>query len=177
MNLFENLQIYYEDKSPMLEMARLNAEYADKTICGEIPLFIYFSPCQSGHSPRVKFYGGTKQTSTTRTAPSMSFDKDGAGKIILEKWMDKKICPNAYDKEVINQVATFVNKFKSILLLTWFEKVDEAQPLRYFEGRMSWRDLLDRVEIEEETIKKEFIKCNGVHTLHEFCIKHDLYEF
>lgn len=179
MDLFENLQVYYENDEnldTLLEMSKLTSKYADKSICGEIPLYIYFSRSNSSHSPRIKFYGGTKEVDSTFESPSMKFSQNGVEGLELQSWMNKKNCPNAFDKVVLNQVTIFVNKFKSLLLLVWFNKLDEADLLTYFEGRLSWRDLLDNVELNE-SIKSDFIKCNTLGALEKYCKEHNLYSF
>lgn len=178
MNLFENLQVYYEHENTesLYEMAKLTRKNADLNVCGDIPLFIYFSKSNSSHSPRVKFYGGTKEVDSTDLSPSMQFSENGVGDIILQSWMNKKNCPNAFDKQIIEQVGTFVNKFKSLLLLVWFKRLDEDDLLEYFKGRLSWRDLLDCVEINEN-LKQQFISNNSLGALEKYCKENDLYSF
>lgn len=109
MNLFENLQllneaehdikISYDNSKPLFEMAKLMNEELDKSLFNDLDCrFIYFSQAQSGHGPRIKFDGGTSETHDSDKAPTMSFDLYGSKDIILQPWMNKKNCPNAFNK-------------------------------------------------------------------------------
>lgn len=84
------INLVYEDKQSLFEMAKLIQDYADESLCGDFGEFIYFSPSLDSHGPRVKFYGGTKETSTTRKAPTLAFTNNGETELRLEPWMDKK---------------------------------------------------------------------------------------
>ena len=40
--------------------------------------------------------------------------------------MDKKNCPNAFDRTVVSNLSKFVNAVLPLLLLMWYERIDEA---------------------------------------------------
>ena len=143
---------------------------------GDIGKFIYFSPALDSHGPRIKFYGGTKETSTTRNAPSYSFGKSGAESVILQPWMNKKNCPNGYESSYISKVETFINKFLPILLLVWFEHLDESPALLYLQGHLSFDTLLNRIEVEDE-VKSEILNCQSIQDLDVICRRYKLYQF
>lgn len=93
MNEFKNYNlILIIDKSkPLFEMAKLMNEELDKSLFKELNCrFIYFSQAQSGHRPRIKFDGGTSESDTTQTSPSLIFDKDYNFKVKLASQMNKK---------------------------------------------------------------------------------------
>lgn len=161
-----------EEHELYLEMARLMGNRAN-SIYGDIGKYIYFSHCNSSHGPRIKFYGGTKDTADTTNAPTMKFDKDGNSEVELADWMNKKNCPNAYDKKYTAKVANFIKMTYPILLLVWFNKIIDAEALLYFQGIISFRELLEGAEIESLDI-------NSIETMDElddFCKKYNLYNF
>ena len=157
-----------------LEMAKLIRRKAN-SIYGDIGEFIYFSPCNSSHGPRIKFYGGTKETSETRTAPSMKFDVNGNTEVEVFDWMNKKNCPNAFDKTYVENVTNFVKMTYPILLLVWFKRLDEAEALDYFQGRETLQELLDFIDFDNNDINKTQIKT--VTELDNVCKQFDLYNF
>ena len=158
-------------------MSKLRYKYADKKLFDEnFGEFIYFSPVLDSHGPRVKFYGGSARTNTTRTAPSLSFSVDGVQKVILQNWMNKDNCPNAYDKSFLDPLIRMVNNIRPILLLVWFLKLDEADSLHYFEGDCKFEDLIKEIDADDE-VKAEICKCKNMNELHEVCKKYNLYSF
>lgn len=179
MNLFENLITYYENDEldTLLEMSHLSAKRADKNRCGEFDTFIYFSQCLDSHGPRIKFYGGSKETQTTRTAPTYTFDKDGPGEVILQSWMNKKSCPNAFDKKCLEQISNFIKKTLPILLLVWFYKLNEDDALAYFQGYDSFEDLLNNINEPDKETKQELFKSKDLNDLHDKCKRYSVYNF
>lgn len=155
------------------EMSKLTQKYADEELCGDFGEFIYFSPCLDSHGPRVKFYGGTKETSTTRNAPTLAFTNNGETTIELASWMNKKNCPNAFDNNYIQKISDFIQKFLPILLLVWYGKLDEADALKYFEGDLSLEELLLCVT----DTKEDIIKYKNLKDLHNFCLNNNIYKF
>lgn len=152
-------------------MSKIVKKYAISEIADDIGDFIYFSECNSTHGPRIKFYGGTKDTSTTQTSPSLKFDIEGNCEIELEPWMNKKNCPNAYDKAYISKITNFLHSYISILLLVWFKHLDEADALAYFHGQISLDELFNCVEYDiPESI-------NSLPKLNTYCSVNDLYRF
>lgn len=85
-------------------MSKLLQRKASDEVKHPIPEFIYFSPILTGHGPRIKFYGGTKETSTTDKSPTYTITQDGAGELVLQPWMNKKNSPNAFDRAVLDKV-------------------------------------------------------------------------
>ena len=159
------------------EMAKLIPDYADESLCGDFGDFIYFSPSLDSHDPRVKFYGGTKETSTTRNAPSLAFTNEGKTEVKVAQWMNKKNCPNAFNPEYVEKVAKFVNKLLPILLLVWYGKLDEARALKYFEGSLSLRELMTYLCDVGNDIKDQCIDLNDLKKIHRFCLNNNVYEF
>lgn len=180
MNLFENLQLMHdvEDKSyAILEMSKLVPHKANKNNCGDLDVFVYFSPCLDSHGPRVKFFGGTKETNSTRNSPSLTFGINGAEKVLIQSWMTKKNCPNAYNEKIINNVKQFVNKTLPILLLVWFEKLDESDALDYFQGKYTFDELLFYITDTTEEVKNELLKAKDLNDLHDRCKRFCMYSF
>lgn len=181
MELFENLITYYEndldDRYALNEMAKLTPKRADKDVCGDIPIYIYFSPCLDAHGPRVKFYGGTKETESTRNAPSYTFGVNGSIELKLQSWMNKKNCPNAFDENILEKVSEFINKTLSILLLVWFGKLDEDDGLAFFQGHDSFEEMLQCIKEFDEEVKQELITSKDLNDLHDKCKKLNVYIF
>lgn len=187
MNLFENLQllneaehdikISYDNSKPLFEMAKLMNEELNKFLFNDLDCrFIYFSQAQSGHGPRIKFDGGTSESDTTQTAPTITFNKDYKFEIKLAKGMNKKNCPNAFNKQIINTLISFIKKFLPILLLTWYEHLDDGYVEMFFRGVKTYGDLLCSARISLN-IKDEFVRCSTLEKLDDFCRKNDLYNF
>lgn len=164
-----------EETEYIYEMAKLIQPLADKSL-GDIGKFIYFSANNGQHGPRVKFYGGTKESETTRNAPTMKFDINGNTSVELADWMTKKNCPNAYDKSYTQKVHNFINNTLPILLLVWFYKLDEGWALEYFQGRIALSDLLPHCEDVDDSTYDKLVKINSIEELHKFCKKNDLYK-
>lgn len=178
--LFENLQLmhkYEDDTYAILEMSKLVPHKANKNNCGNLDVFVYFSPCLDSHGPRVKFFGGTKETNSTRNSPSLTFGINGAEKVLLQKWMNKKNCPNAFDETIINNVKQFVNKTLPILLLVWFEKLDESDALDYFQGIYTFDKLLTCIVDTTDEVKIELLKSKNLDELHDACKRFCMYSF
>lgn len=175
-NLFENLQLLNESEE-LFEMAKIMPEFAnDKNCGGKLDVYIYFSTCKAGHSPRVKFFGGTKETKNSDKAPTFTFDSNGAGEIILQPWMNKKTCPNAFNKSIINNVKKFINATLPILLMVWFDRLDESYALKYFEGSFDLNTLINKVDAEDY-VKTELLKANNLNELHDMCKRFCMYNF
>ena len=182
--LFENLQKMHEAENMqylkedlLLEMAKLLPDQADKNITGDLDVYIYFSVCQDAHGPRIKFDGGTKETSNTHKAPSYTFSVDGPGNVLLQNWMNKKNTPNAFNKNILNNVSNFINTTLPILLLTWFEKLDEGYALWYLQGILKFEDMLKRIILNDEILENEILKVKDLKELHDFCKRSNLYTF
>ena len=157
-------------------MAKIVEDLADISITGPIDHFIYFSPVMSGHGPRVKFYGGTSQTESTRKAPSFPFGLDGAGDApILKDWMNKKNCPNAFDQDYLDNVKRFINAQLPLLLLTWFNHIDETYVQKYFEGGFSFENLISRMKFKSDV--PEVFECKSLEELDGVCRSSNLYRF
>lgn len=153
----------------ILAMSKLSEKYADKSITGDFGKFIYFSAAQHSVGPRIKFYGGSNDTST-RNSPAMSFTKDGASSIIG----DPKKYPLINKDSYVQKIETFVNKFTPLLLLVWYGHLDEADLQKYFEGSLKWDKLMSYIEVPEDV---PAVSCKSISELDEFCIGHDLYTF
>ena len=161
----------------ILEMAKLIPDYADESLCGDFGEFIYFSPCLDTHGPRVKFYGGTIETSTTRNAPSLAFTNQGVTSLRLQPWMNKKKCPNAYDAEYVAKIENFVHKTLPVLLLVWYYKLDEARALKFFEGSIDLPKLLSYCTGIDESVLDKVKSCSTLSELQDVCIKNNVYTF
>lgn len=156
-------------------MSKLSEKYSDINITGPLNDFIYFSPMRSGHGPRIKFYGGTKSTKSTQNCPAFGFSKSGATVIYLENWMNKDNCPNAFDNDYLKTVKAFINKHLSTLLLVWYMQLDESDLLHYFEGSLSWEQLIQSLEFYQD--HKELDSIKDEDALHAFCLENNLYTF
>lgn len=163
-------------ETEIFEMVKLTDELANKAITGVIPGFIYFSPVLDGHGPRIKFYGGTKETGSTKKAPSYTFGVEGPLVLKKQPWMNKSNCPNAYDDKCLEQVRKFIENHLALLLLTWFERLDEALVLSYFEGHYKFADLISRIDATVEQ-KEKIMQCGSEKELYVVCKELDLYDF
>lgn len=152
-------------------MSKLTKKYAMPDIVDLIGQFVYFSECNSTHGPRIKFYGGSKETATTKNAPSLAFDVNGNCVLELADWMNKKNCPNAYDDEYITKLATFVKQYLPILLLVWFGHLDEADALQYFQGNIPISELIADIEYDIPD------KVTNLVVLDHICRENNYYQF
>ena len=168
------MKILVKDREDIFCMSKITEKRAVESRTGKVHDFIYFSLCLDSHAPRIKFYGGTRETKSTRTAPSMSFGVTGNPKVIMFDWMNKKNCPRAFDDEVIKDLKDFIIRNRPILLLVWFDKLDEADALEYFHGIIDWDELIACIEWEDNQI--EHI-CKTMDQLHEQCMKYNMYQF
>lgn len=171
-----NYGIEVIEENTVFEMARIDDKYANKAITGPIPGFIYFSQVQDAHGPRVKFYGGTKETKATKNAPTYEFGINGAIKPLIQKWMTPDNCPNAFDKRCLKMVEDFINNHLALLLVTWFGYVDEFDLQRYFEGVLTFNELLDSFDVDAN-IKEKIMTCKNENELYDVCKELDLYNF
>lgn len=169
--------IHILQEDTILEMAKLVPDYADESLCGDFGDFVYFSPCLDAHGPRVKFYGGTKETSTTRNAPSLAFTNTGETTVEVANWMDKKNCPNAFNAKYVQKVHNFIQRTLPILLLVWYFKIDEARALKYFEGAISLEKLLTYLTDIDEKHIKNIQKLTTLNDIHKYCIDNNVYTF
>jgi len=139
--------------------------------------WIYFSPSQSSHGPRVKFYGGTKETRPTEKGISFAFGSDGATDVELENWQnDKKIAPLAFNDDVLLYVERFINTFLAGLNLVWYGRLEQHFLLNFMSGIETWEDMLQEIEIADN-LYDELMQCKDFSALHLFCKKHNLYNF
>jgi hypothetical protein len=178
MKIYKNGELVYSHESTEEDifcMSKLTVKRADQFITGKIPVFIYFSVQNSSYGPMIKFDGGTSETDVTSTAPTLLLTKNGAGNIVLQDWMNKNNCPNAFNKKIVDAVSNFADKFISLLLLTWFERLDESETLDYFQGRESWNELLLNIINVPDDIYADIIHCESLDELHSFCLHHNLY--
>ena len=168
-------EIVEEDE--LFEMAKLTKDRAKVAITGEIPELIYFSNRQGKHGPRVKFYGGSKETYYTDDAPSYTFGVDGPGRVELQsRKMNKKNCKNAFDPECLQQVRDFIQNHLALLLLTWFNKIDDSEVLLYFQGYISFEELLKKIDVAED-LKDKILSCKTEKDLYICGKELDLYKF
>lgn len=155
-----------------LEMAKLTKKRANP-IYGDIGEFIYFSKKNSSHGPRIKFYGGTADTSSTNDAPSMKFDKEGNTELELADWMTKKTCPNAFNKKYVANISKFIKTVYPILLLVWFDKLDESEALLYFQKHIPFSELLESIDFGDIDVDIE--KIQTIEDLDTICKEYNLY--
>lgn len=152
-------------------MSKIVDKYAIKDIASDIGKFVYFSESNSSHGPRIKFYGGTKETQSTKDSPSLVFNASGDCEVEIADWMNKKNCPNAFDPDYIAKLERFVKANKSILLLVWFGHLDEADALAYFHGQITFKDLIRDIDyfIPDEI--------TSLDELDRYCIASSFYRF
>ena len=159
----------------LLHMSKLISKYADSSITGDFGEIIYFSDNQCQHGPRVKFYGGTKETMYTDKSPSLMFNDKEVCEVVLENWHNKQNCPNGYDSQYIQKVKNFVNNQLPLLLLVWYRKLDEADLLQYFQGRTNYSSIISLIEVTNKQ-SEELTLCKNNNELHQFCLKYNLYK-
>lgn len=165
-------------QQPIFTMSKLRSDLALIDRTGEIPGFIYFSEALAGHGSCIKFYGGSRETQNTTNCPSMLMSKEhGAEAVEVLPWHTKENCPNAWNTKVTDMVSEFVNRNLPLLLLVWFQKLDESYLLKYFEGAWSWKATLSYVTDISDDIKQQIIESQSVVDLHQLCIANQLYEF
>ena len=153
-------------------MSKLSSKYADEDITGVIHGYIYFSESNDSHGPRIKFYGGTKESASTKDAPSMKFGINTDPELVLHHWMNKKNTPYAYDDKIINDVREFIVQHRPLLLLVWFKHLDEADLLQYFYGRITWSELLGDIDTDNDV--SDIVTMSQ---LDQFCKENNLYQF
>lgn len=149
----------------VLGMSKLLQRKASDEVKHLIPEFIYFSPILAGHGPRIKFYGGTKETSTTDKSPTYTVTQNGAGELILQSWMNKTVLDN---------VERFINLVYPGLLLVWFQHLDESDLLDYLQGRDSWDSMLSNI-ICDDPAKQKILQCENWSDLDIVCKEYNLY--
>ena len=160
----------------LIYLSKLTKRYADTQICEDFGDFIYFGEGFIEVLPRIKFYGGTSDTRSTKNAPSYTVTRNGAGELVLEDWMTKKNCPNAFDSDYVSRIASFIDDHVAVLLLVWFCRLDEADALTYFEGTWSWDNLLNSIDCDSHLTDK-LRSVRNEADLHTFCLANDLYTF
>ena len=168
-----NINIVTEDY--VCEMSKLTKKHADSSF-GDFGEFIYFSPKNSSHGPRIKFYGGTKETSKTMNAPTMTFDHDGNTSLGSLGNLNRKNCPNAFDTKYINKVSEFIHKALPILLLVWYDKLDESDALNFFEGQYSYEETIGSCYDIDDYILKQMLQTDNLNDLHLVCKKYNVYK-
>lgn len=152
-------------------MSKILDKYAIPDIANNIGKYVYFSECNSSHGPRIKFYGGSKETSSTKNAPTLAYDTDGSCTVELADWMNKKNCPNGFDTAYLKRLESFITHAKPILLLVWFGHLDEGDALAYFHGQITFEDLLADLDKEvPETV-------NSLDQLDAYCKENSWYAF
>ena len=161
---------YIAAQEDVFAMSKILEKYAIPEICQDVGKFIYFSESNSSHSPRIKFYGGTSETSSARNSPSLAFDSFGNCRLELADWMNKKNCPNAFDDEYLAHLENFVRNNLPILLLVWFHHLDEGDALAYFHGQISFDALIKSIEDMPA-------EATSMCELDSICRLHDLYTF
>lgn len=160
----------------IFEMSKLTKKYASVDF-GDFGEYIYFSQKNSSHGPRIKFYGGTKETSTTQNSPTMSFDVYGNTKLEDLGNLNRKNCPNAFDSKYLAKVSAFINKTLPILLLVWFYKLDEADALEYFKGNLTLKEVVECIIPSDipANIYEQLINVETLSELHKLCLKYNIY--
>lgn len=165
---------YIRSQEDIFAMSKISSKYAVPDVKQNIDNFVYFSECNSSHGPRIKFYGGTKETSTTKEAPTLAFDVDGNCEVELADWMNKKNCPNAFNDDCINKLSDLINRYLPVFLLVWFKHLDEADALAYFHGQISLYDLIDSTDLGlTEVLSKDFT----LEDVDKICRTYNYYKF
>ena len=156
-------------KEDVFGMSMVRAKHVREDVKSYIPVFVYVSHSDGGHGPRLKFNGGTSETNKSRTAPTLAFDNNGNCKVVTQSWMDKKNCPNAFDRTVVSNLSKFVNAVLPLLLLMWYERIDEAAVVEYLVQVESFEDVVSEIGVPSNvTTMKE---------LDKYCRENNLYSF
>lgn len=157
----------YGDKG--LHMSKLLQRIASDEVRHLIPEFIYFSHMLRGHEPCIRFYGGTEETSTTYISPIYTIAPDGAGEVVIQSWMNRWNCPNAFDKTVLGRLKAFINLVYPGLLLVWFQHLDESDFRYYLEGVYSWNRMLSNIRCWGDDQKQRILQCETWSELDMVC--------
>lgn len=165
------MHIVKSTKEDIFGFSKISKKYAIADIKPYIGEFIYFSASNSSHGPRIKFYGGSSETTRTEDCPALAFDNQGNCTIELADWMNRKNCPNAYDHAYMQRLEQFVQMNLPILLLVWYRHVDEGTAIAYYYGTCSLAELISDIDyaIPNAIITRE--------QLHQYCQEHQLYRF
>lgn len=155
----------------ILAMSKIVDKYAISDIKSDLTKFIYFSECNSSHGPRIKFYGGTAETFSTKDCPALAFNAKGECQLELADWMNKKNCPNAFDNDCLLKLEHFIRTYYPILLLVWFKHLDEADALAFFHGQITFDALIENIDYAVSN------QISNLSELDKYCIDNDLYSF
>lgn len=147
-------------------MTILRPKYLKNDIRELVNGFIYISPNEGRYGPRIKFYGGSNETKSSRSCPTIKFDKDGNCELVLAKWMNKDNCPNAFDKTVLEDLGSLIRTELPVLLLLWFNRLSEDDVIRYMEGL--------RILLSDNNI---YLDTNDLKELDKYCRENNLYSF
>ena len=134
-----------------------------------VPTFVYISHSDGGHGPRLKFNGGTSETNKSRTAPTLKFDSGGNCQVVTQKCMNKQNCPNAYDSNVVNGLSKFINLTLPLLLLLWYDRIDEASVVEYLVQVESFEEFLGEYNFP--------YSIKSMKELDTYCRKNNMYSF
>ena len=165
---------YYEDY--IYELAKIRDKDADKKF-GDFGDFIYYSPKIHPAGSRVKFPGGTKESNTSKNAPTMKYDINDKCAVELANWMNSKNCPNAFNDEYTDKVARFVQNNLPILLLVWSYKLDENDAFHYFCGNMNLSELMDCCFDIPPNIQEQLVNAENEDEIHQICKDNNIYVF
>ena len=136
----------YSEVDNIFGMTMIRSENMDKSRTGGIDINVYVSDMQASHGPRLKFDGGSKETRRGRNAPSYPFNSKGLGDgAILEPWMNKKNCPNAFNKDVLESIREFIDRLLPLLLLNWYGFVDPDICEKYITGNVNLKSVLSNL--------------------------------
>ena len=158
---------YVKSTEDVFGMFKIRTKHCLPELKPLIPTFIYVSSKEASHGPRVKFAGGTAKSNGKFTCPSMSFDKEGNCKLELHSYMTPKEYPNCYDSDVLNRVEAFIKKSLPILLLMWFEVVDESTCYNYLQGIDPLSDVIEELGAPSSI--------TTLQQLDVYCREHNLY--
>lgn len=123
---------------------------------------------------RIKFYGGNSKSKNTKDSTIYVFQyRWGNQELVKSHSLNSKDYPYAFDNSVVSDVKNFIKRNRPLLLLVWFRRLDEADLLEYFCGRLSFEDLLRCIDCPDGEIQE----CDSMKSLHETCKLLGLYKF
>lgn len=136
--------------------------------------YIYYAQSDGSLYSRIRFRVNSFKEHTLEL-PEIYFTYEGFKYIKYDLNMTKDKYPEMFDEELINELIDFVNKYKCLFLLIWFEILEENSLIDYYFKRITLFDIINELSVKRK-IKKEIIKCKTLNELDEMCKKYFIYQ-
>lgn len=164
----EQLDIASEEQLIQEEMLTEMANVRGKDVeVDDIDFSFYFSKKNSNHGIRLKVVWNRER---------MSGNDDG----YIEMHGDYKYVmssPKSYKPKgwEINGLRYFCKKWKVLFSAVWEQKLDETDVRKYFEGDLSFSELMQTFDGITDSQYREVNKCRTVRQLEEVVRKYNIY--